>query len=320
VTSAYQWMAVDFGGSEVLRLVGVDVPAPGEAQVMIEVRACGMNPADAKHIAPAQDRSLLPLTVGYEVSGIVSAVGADVSGLAAGNEIVAPAVGGYTTALTLPAEEVYAKPSTLTFAEAANLLLVGTTAADMLYASRAAEGETVLLHGGAGAVGVSALQQARVLGVRVIATASKANFGFVERFGGVPVEYGPGLLDRVRAAAPRGVAAALDTAGSQEAGDVSTALVKDRSRVVTIVDAPRARAEGYVFVGASNPASGRYRASVRPRILELAASGSLVVPIAATFGFDEAPAAFVMLTSPHPPGKIALVILWLTTASRRLSS
>jgi NADPH:quinone reductase len=320
VTSACRWIAADFGGPEVLRLVGFEVPAPGEGQVRIEVRACGMNPADAKHIAPGQDRSLLPLPIGYEVSGVVSAVGAGVTGLAAGDEVVAPAIGGYTTALTLRAGQVYAKPSALTFAEAANLLLAGTTAADMLHTSGAANGDTVLLHGGAGAVGVSVLQQARVLGVRVIATASMANFGFVERFGAVPVEYGPGLLDRVRGAAPEGVVAALDTVGGQEAGDVSLALVKDRSRVVTIADAPRANADGYVFVGASNSASGPYRASARPRILELAASGSLVVPMAATFGFDEAPAAFTMLTSPHPPGKLALVILCLTTASRRRSS
>jgi len=206
----------------------------------------------------------------------------------------------------VPAVGVYRKPAALTFPEAANLLLVGTTAADLLHVSGAAPGETILLHGAAGAVGVSVLQQARMLGVRVIGTAGKANFSFVERFGGVPVEYGPGLLDRVLSAAPEGVAAALDTAGSGEAGDVSLALVKDRSRVVTIVDAPRAKADGYVFVGASNPRSAPFRAGVAPQIVAMAADGDLVVPMAATFAFDDAPAAFTLLTSPHPPGKIAL--------------
>ena len=107
-------------------------------------------------------------------------------------------------------------------------------------------------------------------------------------------------------AAPEGVAAALDTAGSGEAGDVSLALVKDRSRVVTIVDAPRAKADGYVFVGASNPESAPFRAQAAPRIVAMAADGDLAVPMAATFAFDDAPAAFALLTSPHPPGKIAL--------------
>ena len=102
----------------------------------------------------------------------------------------------------------------------------------------------MLLHGTAGAVGVSVLQQARILGVRVVGTASPSNFDFVRGFGGTPVEYDPGLLDRVRAAAPGGIAAALDTVGSDEAGDTSLALVADRNRVVTIAAAPRAKADG----------------------------------------------------------------------------
>jgi NADPH:quinone reductase len=305
---AFRWVAADFGGPEALRRVEVDVPDPGAGQVRIDVRACGMNPADAKHIAPGQDRSLLPLAIGYEVCGVVAATGSDAgSGFAVGDEVIAQVSGGYATAITVPATEVFAKPATLSFAAAANLLLVGTTAADLLHTSGVREGETVLLHGAAGAVGVSVLQQARALGVQVVGTASPANFEFVRKFGGSPVEYGPGLLDRVRSAAPDGVAAALDTVGSAEAGDVSLALVKDLSRVVTIADAPRAKTDGYVFVGASNSASEAFRAHARSRIVAMAASGDLVVPMAATFAFDDAPAAFAMLTSPHAPGKIALV-------------
>ena len=309
---ARKWVAVDFGGPEVLRCVDVDVPDPGPGQVTIGVRAVGMNPADAKHIAPGQDRGLLPLPVGYEVAGSVTALGPGTQlasgGGAIGDEVVASQVsGGYTTAITVASSSVFAKPPALGFPEAANLLLVGTTAADLLHVSGARPGETVLLHGAAGAVGVSALQQARQLGVRVVGTASPANFEFVRRFGGTPVEYGPGLAERIRAAAPEGIAAALDTVGSQEAGDVSLALVKDRSRVVTIAAAPRAKADGYVFVGASNPESGPFRARARSRILELARAGDLVVPMAQIFAFEDAPAAFAMLTSPHPPGKIALV-------------
>jgi len=302
----YQWIAVDFGGPEVLRRVEVDVPAPEHGQVRIDVRASGMNPADSKHIAAGQDRSLLPLTLGFEVSGVVSAVGSG-AGFSVGDEVVSRASGGYATAVTVPASGVYRKPPPLSFPAAANLLLVGTTAADLLHSAGVSSGETILLHGAAGAVGISVLQQARTLGARAIGTASPANFAVVERFGGVPVEYGPGLLDRVMAAAPDGVAAALDTVGSREAGDVSLALVKDRSRVVTIADAPRAKADGYVFNGASNPASGPFRAHAAPRIVAMAADGQLIVPMAATFPFDEAPAALAMLTGPHPPGKIALV-------------
>jgi len=309
--TARKWVAAGFGGPEVLRNVEADVPDPGPGQVTIGVRACGMNPADAKHIAPGQDPGLLPLSIGYEVAGIVQALGPDTElasgGGAPGDEVVAQVTGGYTTAITTSASDVFAKPPALTFPEAANLLLAGTTAADLLHTSGAGEGETVLLHGAAGAVGMSVLQQARLLGVRVVGTASPANFGIVRRFGGIPVAYGPGLLGRVRSAAPGGVAAALDTVGSDEAGDVSLTLVADRARVVTIAAAPRAKADGYVFIGASNPASGPFRARVRSRILQLSRDGDLVVPMARTFTFDDAPAAFAALAGPHPPGKLALV-------------
>jgi NADPH2:quinone reductase len=313
MVTARKWVAVDFGGPEVLRNIEVDVPAPGPGQVSISVRAAGMNPADAKHMAPGQDRKLLPLSIGYEVAGIVTALGPDTElasgGGAVGDEVVASQVtGGYATAITAAASSVFAKPATLTFPEAANLLLVGTTAADLLATSGARKGETVLLHGAAGAVGMSVLQQARILGVRVVGTASPPNFDLVRRFGGIPVEYGPGLIERVRAAAWAGVAAALDTVGSDEAGDVSLALVADRNRVVTTAAAPRAKADGYVFVGASNPASGPFRAKARRRILQLAQDGKLVVPMAETFRFGDAPAAFAALAAPHPPGKLALVI------------
>jgi NADPH:quinone reductase len=311
-SKAHKWVAAEFGGPEVLRKIEVDVPEPGPGHVTIAVRGVGMNPADAKHIAPGQDPRLLPLSIGYEVAGVVTALGPGTElasgGGAVGDEVVASQVtGGYTTAITAPASSVFAKPTTLSFAEAASLLLAATTAADLLHAAGAREGETVLLHGAAGAVGNSVLQQARLLGVRVVGTASKASFDFVTAFGGTPVEYGPGLLDRVRAAAPEGIAAALDTVGSDEAGDVSLVLVPDRRRVVTIAAAPRAKADGYVFIGASNPESGPFRARARGRILNLAERGDLVVPMAATFPFDDAPTAFALLTSPHPPGKIALV-------------
>lgn len=308
---ARKWVAVQFGGPEALRSIEADVPEPGPGHVTIDVRAAGMNPADAKHIARGQDSALLPLSIGFEVAGVITALGPGTEiasgGGAVGDEVVAFQVtGGYATAITAQASNVFAMPPTLSFAEAASLLLVGTTAAELLHRSGAREGETVLLHGAAGAVGNSVLQQARLRGVRVVGTASEAGFDFVTRFGGTPVEYGPGLLVRVRAAAPEGIAASLDTVGSREASDVSLALVPDRARVVTIATAPRAKADGYVFIGASNPESGLFRARARSRILALAQRGDLVVPIAATFPFEDAPAAFELLTSPHPPGKIAL--------------
>jgi NADPH:quinone reductase len=312
VTVATQWVATDFGGPEVLRQRTVDLGPPRAGEVSIEVRAAGMNPADYKHIGPGQDRKLLPLTLGNEVAGIVSAIGPNTrlgSGAGAvGDEVVAfQIMGGYASAITVSASDVFAKPPGLNFPQAANLLLVGTTASEMLHVTEVTSNDVVLLHGAAGAVGTSVLQQARLLGAQVIGTASPDNFEAVARYGGMPVEYGPGLEGRVRAAAPQGVNAALDTVGSDEAVEVSLAVVADRARIVTIAALGRAKADGILSIGASNPASGPYRASQRARLLELAAAGYVEVPIGVTFPFDEAPAALEALMGRHPYGKVALV-------------
>lgn len=104
----------------------------------------------------------------------------------------------------------------------------------------------------------------------------------------------------------RSIEADVPEPGPGHVSDVSPALVPDRARVVTIAAAPRAKADGYVFIGASNPESGPFRARARSRVLALAQRGDLVVPIAATFPFEDAPAAFTLLMSPHLPGKVAL--------------
>jgi NADPH:quinone reductase len=313
MTTARQWVAAGFGGPEVLRLRDVDVPAPGPGEVTVAVRACGMNPADYKHFGPGQDPALLPLTIGYEVAGVITGLGPGTQ-IATGPGDTGDAVlafqvsGGYASALTVPASDVFAKPETLTFAQAANLLLAGTTAAELLATAGVAHGETVLVHGAAGAVGVSVLQQARLVGARVIGTAAAKDFGVVEGFGAIPVVYGEGLEDRVRDVAPEGIAAILDTVGSDDAVDASLALVPDRRRFVTLTAFRRAAAEGFVAIGASNPASGPFRANARSRVVGLAASGALTVPMASTFAFSEAPDAVAMLAGPHPSGKLALVL------------
>jgi NADPH2:quinone reductase len=312
MVTASKWVATGFGGPEVLSLIEADVPEPGPGEVTIEVRAAGVNPADYKHFAAEQDPGLLPLAVGYEVAGVVIALGPGTElasgGGAAGDEVLASLVnGGYASALTVPAADVFAKPARLSFAQAANLLLVGTTAAEMLDVTGVAPGETILVHGAAGAVGASVLQQARVLGARVVGTAAEADFGLVRSFGAEPVSYDDELAERVRRAAPEGVAAALDTTGSDQAIDVSLALVADRRRIVTTAAFGRATADGFRSIGAANPASGPFRAQARPRIIKQAAAGDLTVPIARTFPLSQAPAALTALRGPHPAGKLALL-------------
>lgn len=309
---AKHWIARSWGSPDTWDFESSDPPSPRSGEVTIRVHAAGVNPADAKHVAAERPGVEFPVPIGYEVSGEITAIGPDTaigSGSAAiGDEVVAFRVrGGYATELTVPAEKVFAKPTTLTHPEAANLLLVGTTAAEMLFVTGAAPGETILLHGASGAVGVSVLQQARLRGIRVIGTASEARFDEVRRFGGIPVRYGAGLADRVREAAGGPVAAALDAVGTDEAVEVSLDLVADRGRIVTIAAFGRAGADGIRAIAGSMPASARFRDEVRGELVALAQNGDLVVPMSRMFALEQAPEALRFLATGHPGGKIALI-------------
>ena len=307
---AQHWIATRPGDLDVLTFEEYDVPPPRPGEVTLEVRAAGMNPADAKHLARG-DAADFPRAVGYEVAGVVSAVGPGTeiaSGpVAVGDEVLAFRIsGGWATEVTVAAKDVFAKPASLSFGEAANLLLAACTASEMLHVTGVGEGDTVLVHGASGAVGVSVLQQAALLGARVVGTAGQDNHGVVTRFGGVPVAYGAGLEQRVREAAPEGVVAALDCVGTDEAVGVSLALVPDRARIVTIAAAQRATSDGITAIGGAMPASQAYRDSVRPELVRLAGEGRLVVPVARTFPLADAVAAAELLMGQHPGGKLVL--------------
>jgi NADPH:quinone reductase len=307
---AHHWIATRPGDLEVFAFEEYDVPPPQQGEVTIAVRAAGMNPADAKHVARG-DVADFPKAIGYEVAGVVSAVGADTqigSGqVAVGDEVLAYRIsGGWATEVTVAAQDVFAKPAALSFGAAANLLLAGCTASEMLHVTDVGEGDTILVHGASGAVGVSVLQQAALLGARAIGTASEGNFDVVARFGGVPVTYGDGLEQRAREAASDGVVAALDCVGTDEAVDVSVALVADRDRIVTIAAFERAKAEGFTAIAGAMPASQTYRDSVRADLVRLAGEGRLVVPVARTFPLADAVEATELLMGQHPGGKLAL--------------
>jgi len=301
-----RWVATAPTGTEALRLEDHEVPAPGPGEVTIEVRAAGANPADTRHFTRAAPEAF-PVPIGYEVAGVVTAVGPD-AGWTVGQEVLAFRItGGWASAVTVPAAAVFAKPETVPFEAAANLLLVGTTASEMLHVTGVTAGETILVHAVSGAVGVSVLQQAALVGARVVGTCGRRRFDVVRRFGGIPVEYGDGLEQRVREAAPDGVAAALDCIGTDEAVDVSLALVADHDRIVTLASAARAEADGFRHIAGAKPASKAYRDSVRRHVVDLAADGRLEVPVARTFPLADALDAVELLSTGHPGGKLALV-------------
>jgi NADPH2:quinone reductase len=313
-TSATRWIATEIGGPEVLTKVTEPVESPNSGEVTIDIRAAGMNPADYKMFAniPGRPPQQLPVRPGYEVAGVISAIGENTEigsgGGAVGDEVMAFRItGGYSSAVTVPASDVFAKPAALNFPEAANLLLASATAAEALDVTRLAPGDTLFINGGSGAVGIAATQLAVELGARVISTASAGRFDEIRRFGGEPVEYGPGLTDRVRALAPDGIDVAFDFVGTDEAVDASLDLVSDRSRILTIAAYGRVEPDGIQYIGGAMPTSAAYRSAARPRLIALAAAGKLIIPVARTFPLADAVAAVELLKSGHPGGKLALI-------------
>lgn len=310
---AQRWIATEWGTPDGWRFEEFDVPAPREGEVTIRVQAAGVNPADAKHVAKERPGVALPAAIGYEVSGELTAIGPGTriaSGDAqVGDEVLAFRLrGGFATKVTVRAADVFHKPARLSHEEAANLLLAGTTAAEMLHVAGVRGGETILLHAASGAVGMNVLQLASRIGARVIGTASESNFDRVERYGGIPVAYGPGLVDRVTdAAAGEPIVAGLDAVGTDEAIDASLELVADRDRIVTIIVGPRVAEEGFHLIGGGMPASAAYRDSVRAELIALAGAGRLEVPVSRTYPLADAPEALRFLAEGHPGGKIALI-------------
>lgn len=312
---AWHWIASAWGSPEGWEFVEYTPTKPGPGEVTISVRAAGVNPADAKHVAAPRGGQQLPVAIGYEVAGTVVAVGPSATAVTGpvtvGDEVLAFRVrGGYATELTVPAEKVLHRPASLDAAEASNLLLAGTTAAEMLHAVGAAPGETVLLHGASGAVGAMVLQLAALRGITVIGTASGARAEEVRRLGGTPVVYGPGLRDRVeeavRSLKRTGVDAALDAAGTDEAVEVSLSLVADRQRIVTVAAPRQAEEHGFQALAGTKPESATFRDAAREDLVTLASRGLLQVPLSRSYPLSEAPAAHRFLSTGHPGGKLTL--------------
>lgn len=311
-------VATEFGGPEVLAAVDVDVPAPGPGQVTVEVRAAGINPVDYKLFSgtfgPA-DASALPLRVGREAAGVVTAVGQDATGpggpLAVGDEVVVfPANGGYAESITVPAAAVVPKPAGLPWAEASGLLLAGATAVHAIAVLGGfGKSDTVLVHGASGSVGQLLVQLAVREGATVIGTAAERNHELVRGLGAIPVVYGPGLEDRVRAAVPEAepkpVTAAVDTVGTDEAIDVSLAVLADPDRLVTIAS-PRPGVRRIGGGPGADPGT-EIRSNAWRTLLPLAASGDLKLPVTRTYPLAEAADAVRFVKEGHAAGKVVLL-------------
>ncbi|MEH0510031.1 NADP-dependent oxidoreductase [Streptomyces sp. B21-106] len=309
-------MASAYGGPEVLSVIDEAVPEPGPGQVRIAVRAAGVNPFDQKVYSGAfgADPGNLPLRLGLEAAGVVTAAGDHATGPAGpvevGDEVIAyRAPGAYAAELVVPASSVVPKPANLSWEQAGGLMLAGVTAVHALEAIGLRKGESVLIHGAAGGVGLMAVQLAVARGATVLGTARPAKHDMLRELGAVPVAYGPGLADRVRAAASEGVHAAADLVGTDEAVDVSVELVADRSRIATIAGIVRGAQAGIKLLGGSPGADPGtdIRAAARLQLTEAAEAGRLRVLIAGSYPLSEAAAAHREIMTGHTSGKIVLV-------------
>ena len=290
------------GGPEVLRLEDVEEPHAGPGQVRFKVMAAGVNPVDYKirngwmpDMAPAS----WPAIPGLEAAGVVDEVGPGVTGVAVGDEVMAPTVTGSYAEYAL-ADDFALKPAGLGWETAAALPVALETADRVLDVLGVTAGETLLVHGAAGAVGAFGVQLAVARGVTVVGTASPRNHDYLRALGAIPVTYGDGLADRVRALAPRGIDAVFDAAG-QSALDVSIELRGGIERIVTITDV-RAFELGIVFSGSSR----RFGAQLAD-YAQLVADNALGVRVAASFALADAGRAHELSETGHAGGKVVLL-------------
>ena len=299
-----------YGDVNVLQVVDVPRPVPGPGQVLVQVRAAGINPGEAK-IRDGLLDSMWPATFpsgeGSDLAGVVAETGAGVTGWTPGSEVI-----GWTDNRASQAEFVVVetghltpKPADVPWPVAGALFVAGATAYAAVRAVAPARGDVVVVSGAAGGVGSIAVQLARRTGATVIGLASPVHHDWLAAHGVIPVSYGDGVADRIRQAAATAAAtvdAFIDTVGSgyvQLALDLGVAP----DRIDTIADfAAIAR---YGVKGEGNAAGAS--AAVLAELAALIADGELEIPIAATFPLAEVRDAYRRLAQGHVQGKIVLL-------------
>ncbi|MFE4393961.1 MULTISPECIES: NADP-dependent oxidoreductase [Streptomycetaceae] len=300
----------EFGGADVLRPIDIELPAPGPGQVRVAVRAVGVNPLDHK-LRTGELAGFFPVSFpyvpGFEVSGVVEAVGAEVRGFAPGDEVFGALMGGgYAERALVDAAMLAHKPATLGWTEAAAIPTAAETSERALAVLGVRPGETLLVHGAAGGVGTVLLQFARARGITVVGTASESNHDHLRELGAIPVTYGEGLAERVRAAAPGGVDRVLDAAG-RGVLPLSIELVGGADRVLTIADIQGAQEHGVRFTGGAEGVEPYYT-SAYAAALALHEAGTLRLPLHRVFPLAEAAEAQRVSEGGHLRGKIVLTV------------
>ena len=297
----------EYGDVDVLKVVEVQDPSPGPGQLLIRVKAAGINPGEGK-IREGLLHELWPATFpsgqGSDLAGVVQAVGDGVDAFQVGDEVI-----GFTDnrasqaeLVVIDAQDATRKPAGVPWAEAGSLFVVGATASAAVRAVGLSEGDTVVVAGAAGGVGSVAVQLARRAGATVIGLASEPNHEWLRSHGVIPVTYGDGVADRIRKAAPNGVDAFLDLIGG---GYVELALELGVApeRIDTIADFAAPAKYGVKAEGNAAGAS----AETLAQLAALIDDGSLEVPIAATYPLEQVRDAYAELERNHTRGKIVLL-------------
>ncbi|TNY35851.1 NADP-dependent oxidoreductase [Thermomonospora catenispora] len=297
-----------YGGPEDLRVSERPEPKVAPGEVLIRVRAAGVNPVDWKLAAGRLDAMMetrWPLIPGWDVAGVVEAVGLDVPEFSVGDEVMGyirkdvVQLGAYAEYVAANVRLLARKPASMSWEEAAGLPLAGLTALQALDRVRVGEGDTVLVHAAAGGVGSLAVQIAVARGARVIGTASERNHDFLRSLGAEPMAYGDGLAERVRKAAPGGVDAVLDLVGGT--ADVSREAASQVERIVSVVDREAPQWGGrYVWV--------RPDSAGLSGLADLVEAGRLTVPVEKVLPLEEAAEAWRLSQTGRTRGKIVLSV------------
>lgn len=305
----------EFGSPDVLHLMEVPDPVAVRGEVVVRIEAAGANPIDAK--LRSGKRPSPPITeprgVGFDGAGVVEVLGEGVDDVAVGDRVaIRDTRGTYASALAVEADKLVRLPDAVTAAEGAAIGIPAGTAYQALRSLGVTSGDVLLVHGGSGSVGQAAVQFAVADGATVIATASPARHDQLRELGAIPVAYGEGLLDRVRAAAPSPVTVALDCAGTDEAIETSLALVSDRDRIATIVRGPDAADFGIRAFSGGSPVplteqELAWRAEALQKTVDQLASGDFTIELGPELPLAEAARAHELMESGAASGKIILV-------------
>jgi NADPH:quinone reductase-like Zn-dependent oxidoreductase len=297
----------EYGGVDVLEVREVEDPVAGPGQVLVAVKAAGINPGE---IAIREGRlherwpASFPSGEGTDLAGVVRAVGDGVSAFAVGDEVL-----GWTEErasqaelVVVPADQLTPKPASLPWEVAGSLFVVGMAAYASVDAVAPKAGETVVVSAAAGGVGSVAVQLARRTGATVIGLAGERNHDWLRRHDIVPVAYGDGQADRIRAAADGELDAFIDTFGGGYV-DLAIELRVAPQRINTIIDYDAVQRLGVHAQGTHTIAT----ATLLAELAALAADGSLEIPVARTFALVQVRDAFNELAERHSHGKIVLL-------------